>query len=153
MKIHLKTGNIYCDNQNTNKSIYDFFQAQGDHQIKKPLDINYSNHITKYLTGIKDVNDDKYDMLTHKTSKFLFYQFNNYLPQINKPVKYIKHTEIADDDFALGVLQEKNWPYFIERLLEVCTNLAFENIVGIGNPENVKIINDSLQNLTICNEL
>ena len=68
---------------------------------------NYSNYITKYLTAIKDINDDKYDMLTHKNSKFLFYQFNSYLTQANEPVKYIKHTEIADDDFALGVLQEK----------------------------------------------
>ena len=66
-------------------------------------------------------------MLTHKNSKFLFYQFNNYLTQINEPVKYIKHTKIADDKFALGVLLEKNWPYLIERLSEVCTNLEFEN--------------------------
>ena len=29
------------------------------------------------------LNDDKYDMLMHKSSKFLFYQFNNCFTQIN----------------------------------------------------------------------
>ena len=57
-----------------------------------------------------------------------------------------------DDDFGLGVRQEKNWPYFIERMLEASTNLELENIVGAGNPEKIKIINFSLQNLTICKE-
>ena len=55
--------------------------------------------------------------------------------------------------FWFGALKQKNWSYLIERLLKVCTNLESENIVGTGNPEEVEIINDSLQNLTICKEL
>ena len=39
-----------------------------------------------------------------KFTNFLFYQFNNYFTQINEAVKYIKHTEIMEDNFALGVL-------------------------------------------------
>ena len=39
MKIHLESGNIYYDNQNTNESIYNFFQVQQNH-TKKPLNIN-----------------------------------------------------------------------------------------------------------------
>ena len=54
--------------------------------------------------------------------------------------------------FWFGTLKQKNWSYLIERLLEVCTNLESENIVGTGNLEEVKIINDSVQNLTICEE-
>lgn len=93
------------------------------------------------MTPIKNINDDKYDMLTHKNAKFLFYQFNKYLTQINEPVKYIKHTEIA--------CKKTNWPFYIERLLEVFNrHLEFENIVGAGNPEEVKIISYSLQKLT-----
>ena len=33
---------------------------------------NYSNYITKHLSGIKDINNDKSDMPTHKNLKFLF---------------------------------------------------------------------------------
>ena len=39
LKIHLEIGNIYHDNQNTNKSIYDIFLAQED-PTKKPLNTN-----------------------------------------------------------------------------------------------------------------
>ena len=105
------------------------------------------------MTELKDINDDKYDMLTHKNVKFLFNQFNNHVTQINEPVKYRKHIEIVDEDFALCVLQEENLPYFIEWLFEVCTNHEFENIVGSGNPEEVKIINDVLPNLPIYDGL
>lgn len=38
---------------------------------------NYSNYIAKYLTAIKDINDDKYEILTQKNSKFFFDQFKN----------------------------------------------------------------------------
>ena len=72
---------------------------------------------------------------------------------VNKPARYIKHTEIADNNFTLGVVQEKNWHYFIKRLLEACNNLELVNIVAGENPEEVKIINVSLQNLAICKEL
>ena len=65
MKIHLKTGNIYYDNRNTNEIIYDFFQVQKDHtkktiEDKSETSDNYSNFIKKYLTAIKDINDYKY---------------------------------------------------------------------------------------------
>ena len=77
LKIHLETGKIYYDNQNTNKSIYDFFRVQEDH-TKKSIEYefetsdNYSNYITKYFTAIKDINHDKYDMLTYKNLKYFF---------------------------------------------------------------------------------
>ena len=41
----------------------------------------------------------------------------------------------------------------MKRLLEVFTNLEFEIIVGASNPEEVNIIDESLQNLTTCKEL
>ena len=34
--------------------------------------------------------NDKFDMLTNKNSKNFFYQFNNYLRQINEKVKLIR---------------------------------------------------------------
>ena len=58
-------------------------------------------------------------MLTHKNSKFIFYNFNHSLSQINDPLKLIRHTIISDDALALCTLQQRNWSYFIERLLEV----------------------------------
>ena len=68
----------------------------------------------------KDGEDKKYDMLTNKNSKFLFYHFNDYLKQINEPTKTVRHGVVLNDETALEILQNKNWQYFIERMLEVC---------------------------------
>ena len=45
-----------------------------------------------YLMKIESESDDVLDMLSHKNAKFLFYQFNQYLAQIGKPLKLIRHT-------------------------------------------------------------
>ena len=57
-------------------------------------------------------------MLSYKDTKFLFCQINLYLAQIEKPLKLIRDTVIADDSYVLTIIQEKKWQYFIERLLE-----------------------------------
>ena len=58
-------------------------------------------------------------MFTNKNSKCLFYHFNDYLTRINEPTKLARHSQISDDDIALDIIQNKNWQYFIERILEV----------------------------------
>ena len=60
------------------------------------LSDDYKDYFMKYLVNIKDGEDGKYDMLTNKNSKFLFYHFNDYLKQIN-------------DETVLEILQNKNW--------------------------------------------
>ena len=61
----------------------------------------------KYLVNIKDGEDEKYDMLTNKNSKFLFYHFSDYLKQINEPTKPVCHSVVLNDEIALGILQNK----------------------------------------------
>ena len=46
-------------------------------------------------------------MLTHKNSKFLFYNFNNFLNRISEQPKLIRHTKISDDDFAFKIYRKK----------------------------------------------
>ena len=61
-------------------------------------------------------------MLTNKNSKFLCYNFNDYLSTTGKPPQLVSHTVISDDDYALTKLQNRNWPYFNERILEFSQN-------------------------------
>ena len=112
---------------------------------------DYKDYIEKYLLAIKNVNDDKYDMLTHKISKYLFYNFNNYLSRIGRPVQFVRHTQIPDNDYALTTLQEKNWPYFIERILEVSEGWPLQ-LINLGSPVDIdenKIITDTIYSLTV----
>ena len=125
LKIHVESGNIDHNNTNTNESIYSFFKNQED-ETKKLIDFefilsdDYNDNFMKYLVNIKDGEDEKYDMLTNKNSKFLFYHFNDYLRQINESTKPVRHSVVVDDDTTLEILQNKNWQYFKDRILEVC---------------------------------
>ena len=53
-----------------------------------------------------------------KNSKFLFNLFNKNQEIRGKKKLPVKHTKISDDDYALRTLQDKNWPYFINRIIE-----------------------------------
>ena len=78
LMIYIETANIDYDNLNINKSIYDFILAQQD-DSKKLLGANFSfggnfqQYVKTYLSGIDLQNDDKLDLLTNKSSKYLFY--------------------------------------------------------------------------------
>ena len=107
----------------------------------------------KYLVNIKDAEDDENDMLTKKNSKFLFYHFNHYLRQINEPTKPVHHSVVADDDTTLEILQNKNWQYFIERILEVCQSNNGGELTQLISAKEVKIIENSVENFTVCETL
>ena len=152
MKIHIETSNLFFDNENLNEIIYDFFLAQVDPTKKlMPIEFeisdNYQNYVMEYFNAIKSKNNDKYNMLTHKNSKFLFYSFDHFLNRIGKQSKLVRHTKISDDDFALRNLQEKNWPYFVERLQTVSGNEDSFIFSTNSSIEENKIIYDTIENL------
>ena len=47
-------------------------------------------------------------MNSNSTSKFLFYHFNTFIQAQGKSFLEIRHSVIADDDYALENLQNKN---------------------------------------------
>ena len=91
LSIHIQTGSIYYDNIETEESICSSFITQQDHTKKilsKEFQLfdSYEDYIMNYLTKIESESDYVLDMLSHKNTKFLFYQFNQYLAQIGKPL-------------------------------------------------------------------
>ena len=91
-------------------------------------------------------------MLTNKNSKCLFPNFNDYLNRTNQPAQFIRHRTISDDDFALATLQEKIWPFFIERIIEVSENdsLELENSGSDIDIDESRLIIDTIGDLNIC---
>ena len=69
--------------------------------------------------AIKIVNDEMYDMITHKNSKFSFCNFNDYLNRRDLPVQYVRHTTVSEDVHRLLELQKRDWSYFIGNLFEI----------------------------------
>ena len=93
-------------------------------------------------------------MLTNNNSKFIFYNFNNYLNRIGRPIQFVRHTITSDDDYALTKLQNKEWLYFIERIVEVSQSSV--QLQNLGRPFDItekKIIDDTIQNFKLCKQL
>ena len=136
LKSHIDTGNIYYDNNDTNESIYGLFQLQED-ETKKFIeyehefvyDDTYQQYYDEFLLKINQQNDDRLDVLSNKNSKFLFYHFNNFLTRVNVTPLPVRHSKTTKDDLAIDIIQNKNWQYFIERILEACeSNRTGDNI-------------------------
>ena len=151
MTIHIETGNIYLNIDKTNESIYNLFFAQQDLKnklLKSKISYggNLKSNICEFLVGIKAEDDDKYDMFTNKTLKFLFYRFNNFLNMENCKMKHLRHMLVVVDQEGLTELQNRNSSYFIEKVNAVSENLNKTEIDEIQN----KIIKDIIKNYNIC---
>ena len=117
--------------------------------------------VTLTLTNeiINPITDDGDDLHTQSASKFLCYHFNNLIDGLNEDTyKIIRHTLISDNKYALEVLQSTNWSYFIEKMLQVSQgNISSLNMSRVSsdnenNFEDIKIVNDTIDNLTICKD-
>ena len=111
LSIYKERVNIYYDNIDAVDCIYSFIIAQQDH-IKKLMSEEFQffdsqeDYVMNYLTQIESESKDVLDMVSHKNTKFLFYQFHQYLAQL------IRHTVIADDNYAVTVIQENTMAVF-----------------------------------------
>ena len=158
MSIHVPTGDIFINNQNTQESLYGFLDNQSDETKKDiPLDFSYdddlNDYMTKYLPSINDYDEMKYDFLANKNSKFLFNLFNKHQERLGRKTLAVKHTKVSADDYALQKLQERNWPYFIDRIIQFSQGFLDLNDVITTDPEEVNILNDTRSNFEITKNL
>ena len=98
LSTHIETENIYYDNIDTGASIYSFFITQQDHTKKlMSEEFQFLDSYEGYelsVTNWKWKRWCAWDAF-HNNTKFLFYQFNQYLVQLGKSLKLIRHTVIA----------------------------------------------------------
>ena len=99
ISIHIDSGDIFINNQNTGESIYDFVLNQQGEKKKELLidfsyDDDYTDYITKYLPSINEVDNDKFDALTNINRKYLFHLFNKYLEDRQFIKQFIRHSVV-----------------------------------------------------------
>ena len=157
ISIHIPTGDIFINNQNTEESIYTFLDNQQDKTKKYiPLDFSYddnlNDYMTKYLPAINDYDEVKYDFLANKNSKFLFNLFNKYQENRGRKKLPVKHTKVSVDDYALEKLQDRNWPYFVNRIIEFSQGVYDINDITT-DAEEVNILNNTRANFEITKNL
>ena len=155
IKIHLESGQIFHDNNITSESFFDFLNNQ-QALNKKELDITIpiGNDFNVYVREIlTDVVDDDCDLQTNPTSKFLFYKFNTFRQIQRLAPLTVRHSQIADDEFATKIVQSHNWQYFIETLLHISNGEIDIKDFDLQDDEEFDdylIIQKSLENLNYC---
>ena len=95
----------------------------------------------------------KYDFLANKNSKFLFNLFNKNQEINGRKKLAVKHTKISADDYALRKLQDRNWPYFVNRIIEFSQGIFDINDIITTDSEEVNILNNTLSNFEITKNL
>ena len=56
---------------------------------------------------------------TFQNVKFLVYRYNDFLTSGENTAIKIRHSQLTDDYLAAEEIQNQDWQYFIERILEV----------------------------------
>ena len=155
LKIHIETGNIYYDNNDTNESIHNFILAQAnpisgeiDHSFT--FDRDYTTYFQWITDAFNESTKNKLDIFTNKNSKFLFYHFNDYLQQSGRETIKIKHTVVTQDYLAAGKIQDRNWKYFVESVLTFSQNATVESNEKsflLDTKENIEIFKKAYEKL------
>ena len=109
--------------------------------------------MTKYLPSINDYDEVKYDFLANKNSKFLFNLFNKNQEIRGRKKLAVKHTKVSADDYTLKTLQDRNWPYFVNRIIEFSQGVFDINDIITTDPEEVNILNNTRSNFEITKNL
>ena len=105
LKIHIETGNIYYEDNDINKSIFEFMKNQQDSTKGKinfdlMYDGNYKDYFRWILNGFDVYEKTKLDFLIFKNTKYLYYCFNDFLESQGQPLIKIKHSKVTDDCIA-----------------------------------------------------
>lgn len=116
ISIHVETRNLYCDNFDTNESLYNFLLNQQNEKKKiSDATLSYSSSFREYLTEfLQEKNaetDDRFDTITNKNVKYLFLRYNDFLLS-----KGLSTVSISEDGVILEEIQNKNWQYLVESL-------------------------------------
>ena len=61
-----------------------------------------------------------FDIFSNKNTKYLVYRFNNFQNSIGESLIKIRHTLVTDNYLAAEEIQNQDWEYFIECVIEVC---------------------------------
>ena len=125
LSIHIETENIFCDNYNTNESIYGFLLNQQDETKQKIHGtLTYRDSLSNYLKCFLDDLDNEtvekfFDFFAYKNVKYLFYKFNDYLLFNGLNTVAVRHSRINENKIVMGEIQNRDWQYLVESVIKL----------------------------------
>ena len=129
LSIHVDSGEIFYDSHNTEENFYSFLLSQQNEEAAfVPKKFSYSNTFEKYITGFLQnfsIDDqEKFDLLAFKNSKYLCYRFNDFVKMYGNPRYKLLHTRKMKDSTALKKIEDKNKQFLVEKIIH---NVEFGN--------------------------
>ena len=84
------------------------------------FDGTYKNYFQWILNEFEAQEKTRYDLFAFQNTKYLAYRFNDYQNSIGEALIKIRYSVVTDNYLAAEEIQNRNWQYFIERVIEVC---------------------------------
>ena len=146
LSIHVESGDIFYDNHNTEENFYSFLLSlQNDEAAYIPKKFSYNNSFEKYITSFLQMlsidDQEKFDLLAFKNSKYLFYRFNDFVKAYGNPRYKLLHTRKMLDSVDLKKVEDKNKEFLIEKIIH---GVEFENFYQ-SNPEKKPEIMETIE--------
>ena len=120
-------------------------------KVNLPIGDDFNYYFREILTNIRD---DTFDLNSHSTSKFLFYNFNTFRSLLGKEIFTLRHSIIANEEYALETLQNRNWSYFIKKLIYFSNNNFDDKLFQDGEYDEQKsLVDQTFKNLNYCKQI
>ena len=146
LSIHVQSGDMFYDNHNTGENFYRFLLSQQNNEAAfVPKKVSYRNsfeqYITTFLQAFSIDDQEKFDLLAFKNSKYLFYRFNDFIKAYGNPRYKLLHTRKMLDSSGIKKVEEKNKQFLIEKIIH---GVEFENFYQ-SNPEKKPEIMETIE--------
>ena len=156
IQIHIDLGQIFHDNKITSETLYHFLKRQQvlnkkELKVNLPIDDDFNYYVREILTKIKD---NTFDLNSHSTSKFLFHNFNTFISLLGKEIFTLRHSIIANEEYTLETLHNRNWSYFIKKLIYFLNNDLDDELFQDGEYDEQKsLVDQTFKNLNYCKQI
>ena len=142
----VESGDLFYNNRNTGENFYSFLLSQQNDEVAYvPKKFSYRNSFEQYITTFLQafsINDqEKFDLLAFKNSKYLFYRFNDFIKAYRNPRYKLLHIRKMLDAVGIQKFEQKNKQFLIEKIIY---GVEFENIYQ-SNPEKKPEIMDTIE--------
>ena len=136
ISIHVEPRDISYNNHNTGENLFSFLLSQqNDEAVYVPKKISYRNsfeaYISSFLQDFSIEDQEKFDLLAFKNSKYLFYCLNDFIKPYGNPRYKLLHTRKMLDTVGIKKIEEKNKQFLIEKIIH---EVEFKSIYH-SNPE------------------
>ena len=97
---------------------------------------SFENYITTFLQDFSVDDQEKFDLLAFKNSKYLFHRFNDFVKAYGNPRYKLLHTRKMLDTVSMKKVEEKNKQFLLEKIIH---GVEFENLYSTDSEKKQKL--------------